>query len=101
MIIVMGEIVTEPGAADRVRDALAEMETETHKEPGCITYAFSVDATDAGMVRISERWESMGDIEKHMATPHMAKFMEAVVAIEPKSVDIKAFEVAREVKLPG
>jgi quinol monooxygenase YgiN len=101
VIIVMGEIVVEPGAADKVRDALAEMEAETHKEPGCITYAFSVDATNAGMVRISERWNAMEDIEKHMATPHMAKFMEAVIAIEPKSVDVKAFEVAKEVKLPG
>ena len=64
-------------------------------------YAFSVDATDQGMVRISERWNDMSDIEAHMQTPHMAKFMEAVVAIEPKSVDIKAFEVAKEVKLPG
>ena len=70
-----------------MRDALVEMEAETHKEPGCITYAFSVDATNPAMVRISERWNSMEDIEKHMQTPHMAKFMESVVAIEPKSLD--------------
>ena len=101
MIIVMGEIVVEPGAADKVADALAEMEAETHKEEGCITYAFSVDVANPSIVRISERWNAMEDIEKHMQTPHMAKFMESVAVIAPKSIDIKAFEVAQEVKLPG
>ena len=101
MLIVAGEIVVEEGAIEAVREALQNVETATRAEAGCITYAFSVDATNAGMVRISERWNAMEDIEKHMATPHMAKFMEAVVAIEPSSVDIKAFEVAKEVKLPG
>jgi quinol monooxygenase YgiN len=100
LIIVMGEITVEPGAADKVRDALAEMEAETHKEAGCITYAFSTDVVNPGTVRISERWNSMEDIEAHTKTPHMAKFMESMAVLAPTAIEIKAFEVAQEVKLP-
>ena len=100
MIIVMGEVVVEATAVDQVRAALAEMETETRKEAGCICYAFSQDISDPTMVRISEQWESMSNIETHMASAHMAKFMEAMIAAAPSKVEIKAFE-GTETKLPG
>ena len=65
MIIVCVEVVTEEGAVDKVRDALASMETETRKEAGCISYAFSIDVTDPCTMRVSERWESMEALRVH------------------------------------
>jgi quinol monooxygenase YgiN len=101
MIIVAGEIVVDPSAIPQVRDALAKMEQETRNEAGCITYAFSQDICAPEMVRIFERWNSMADIELHMKTPHMAEFMGSVVALAPKSMEIKAYDGATEVALPG
>ena len=101
MIIVLVEVEVEPGSISQVKDALAKMETETRKEPGCLSYAFSVDLSDESRVRVTERWQTIEDVGKHMATPHMAEFQNAVVSIEPKSVEIKAYEVAREVDLPS
>ena len=84
-------------------DALIELATYngncTRKEPGCLTYAFSVDISDPGMIRVTERWESMEAIQAHMKSPHMADFQRAVMTLQPKGLDIKAFEVAREVQL--
>jgi quinol monooxygenase YgiN len=99
MIVVQVEVVIEPGSADQVRDAVAKMEQATRREPGCLKYAFSIDVTDPGMVRVTERWESIEAIKAHMATPHMAEFNKAVMALRPKGLDIKAYEVAREVQL--
>jgi quinol monooxygenase YgiN len=99
MIVVQVEVVIEPGSADQVRDAVAKMEQATRREPGCLKYAFSVDVTDPGMVRVTERWESLDAIKAHLASPHMAEFNKAVMALRPKGLDIKAYEVAHEVQL--
>jgi len=99
MIVVQVEVMVEPGAADKVRDAVKKMEQATRQETGCLKYAFSVDVSDPGMVRVTERWESMDAIKAHLASPHMAEFNKAVGALQPKGLDIKAYEVAREVAL--
>ncbi|HZR81627.1 MAG TPA: putative quinol monooxygenase [Candidatus Binatia bacterium] len=101
MIIVSVEAVVDPGAVERVREALRAMEKASRAEEGCLTYAFSVDITDPSTVRISERWRSMDDLRIHFATPHMAEFQKAIAALSPTKLDIKAFEVAREVALPS
>lgn len=100
MLIVAGEIVVESAAIETVRDALRIMETETRKEPGCATYAFSVDINDPNMMRIFEVWESMAALREHFGMPHMATFGAAVAKIQPKSVTVKAFEIDKEVPLP-
>ena len=99
MIVVQVEVMVEPGSASKAVDAVKAMETATRKEAGCLKYAFSVDIADPGMIRVTERWESMDAIKAHMASPHMAEFNKAVVALKPKGLDIKAYEVAREVAL--
>jgi len=99
MVVVQVEVVVEPGSAEQVRDAVAKMEQATRREPGCLKYAFSVDVTDPGMVRVTERWESLDAIKTHLASPHMAEFNQAVGALQPKGLEIKAYEVAREVPL--
>jgi len=99
MIVVQVEVIVEPGSASKVADAVRKMEQATRQEPGCLKYAFAVDITDPGMVRVIERWESMDAIKAHLASPHMAEFNKAVGALQPKGLDIKAYEVAREVAL--
>jgi quinol monooxygenase YgiN len=100
MLIVAGEVVVEEGAIERVRDALRTMEQATREEPGCRTYAFSVDVNDPTMVRIFERWDSMEVLELHFKTPHMAAFGAAMGQIQPSSMDVKLYEVAGELALP-
>ena len=100
MLIVAAEVVVEEGALNGVQGALGAMEEETRKEAGCLTYAFSVDVNDPTMVRIFERWESMDALAAHFKTPHMAAFGAALSAVQPKSMDVKVYEVEKEVPLP-
>lgn len=99
MIIVIVEVKVDAGAAEKVKDAVSRMETATRAEEGCETYAFSVDVSDDTTIRVIERWRSIEDIHAHMASPHMAEFNKAMGAIRPKGLDIKAYEVSREVAL--
>ena len=98
MILVAVEVKVDSGSAEKVKAAIAKMETATRAEEGCITYAFSVDLSDDTTIRVIERWRSMDDIRSHMASPHMAEFNQAMGAIRPKGLDIKAYE-ATEVAL--
>jgi len=100
MLIVAGEVVVEEGAIERVRDALRTMEQATREEPGCRTYAFSVDVNDPTMVRIFESWDSMEALELHFKTPHMADFGAAIGQIQPSSMDVKLYEIVGELALP-
>ena len=99
MIIVAVEVKVQAGAAERAKEAIAKMETATRAEEGCITYAFSLDLSDATTIRVIERWRSLDDIKAHMASPHMAEFNRAMAAIQPTGLDVKAYEVAKEVAL--
>ncbi len=100
MLIVAAEVRVEEGAVEKVRDAIRTMETETLKEPGCHAYAFSVDISDATMVRIFERWESEDALRAHFATPHMANFGIAMAKAAPKSMDVKVYQIDKEIPLP-
>lgn len=100
MIIIVVEVKVEEGAVESIKDAVAAMETESRKEPGCHTYAFSVDVSDPTTVRITERWESAADLEAHFTMPHMAAFSAALGQINIQSMDGHAYEVAGEVPLP-
>lgn len=98
MILVVVEVKVESGAAAQARDAIAAMETATRAEPGCLTYAFSVDLNDDTTMRVIERWRSPEDLRLHLASPHMAEFNRAIAAIRPTALDVKAYE-ATEVPL--
>lgn len=98
MILVAVEVKVEAGAAAQARDIIARMESATRAEPGCITYAFSVDLNDDTTMRVIERWRSPEDLRAHLASPHMAEFNRAIAAIRPLGVDVKAYE-ATEVPL--
>jgi quinol monooxygenase YgiN len=100
MLIVLGEIVVDAAAVEGASGALRTMEEETRKEPGCISYAFSVDVNDSATLRVTELWESMDALEKHFGAPHMAEFRTAVVSVKPKSMDIKLDDVAGELAMP-
>jgi len=67
MIIVLGIIEVEGGDRDRFLVEKAPQVAATLAETGCVDYAFAADAGDAGRVRLVERWETMADLEAHVA----------------------------------
>jgi quinol monooxygenase YgiN len=101
MLIVAGKVVVEEDAIGRAKKALGTMEAETRKESGCQDYTFSIEISDPTVLRIFERWESMAALEAHFATPHMAAFGVAISQIQPKSMDVKVYDVAGELPMPS
>jgi len=67
LIIVMGSYQVPPDQRDRFMRSKLDQTERTRTETGCLEYAFSADATDPGLVRLVELWESKADLEAHIA----------------------------------
>ncbi|MBF6557329.1 MAG: antibiotic biosynthesis monooxygenase [Acidimicrobiales bacterium] len=66
MIIVTGIYHVPPDQRDRFMRSRREQVKRTRQETGCLEYAFSADAEQAGVVRLIEQWESIADLEAHL-----------------------------------
>lgn len=43
----------------------------SQEERGCLSYAYSVDVVDPGLVRVTEAWADGETLARHFETPHM------------------------------
>lgn len=83
--------------ADKREDAFAVIRTmvaATEQEPGCITYRFYEDISQANRVLVYEEWESAENLAAHFETPHMAVFRAAIPDILVGSPKIMRHDVA-------
>ena len=101
MINIIALVETSADDIDALRDTIAEMEAASRAEPGCDDYTFCQEVSDPNVLRINELWQSMDDLEAHFATPHMAKFNQAIAAHPPRSMTLRIHELGEEKSLPG
>jgi quinol monooxygenase YgiN len=72
MIVIEGTVRIPPSNLAAARDVMEQMIRASRAEVGCIDYAYSVDVLDAGLIRVTERWESREALAAHFKTAHMA-----------------------------
>ncbi len=101
MITITAVIQSAAADIEALRDVLAEMETASRAEEGCLDYTFLQEVSDPDVLRINERWESMEALQKHFGTAHMAKFNEAISARPPRSMDLMIHELGEALSLPS
>jgi len=100
MIIVGGYIDMESEAEiASILDAGNEMVAATLKETGCIDYCFSIDIGNPCRIRLFEVWIDQAALDAHMQTPHMAKFMEAIMGAKRAGASVSAYEAGGATKL--
>ncbi|MBI1182314.1 MAG: hypothetical protein GC201_17370 [Alphaproteobacteria bacterium] len=94
-IIIGAEIRIEPEDMPKIRQFASVMveKTVTLEKDTCISYAFSEDFNDPGLVRIFEVWESDAALAEHFKTQHMADFQEGMKGIRVKGVTANRYEV--------
>ncbi len=100
MIVVNAEIEATEETIEAMREAIAVMEEKSRAESGCHDYTFSIEMNNPCKIRITEKWNSMADLDAHFKEPHMADFQQAMGANPPKSVVANFYE-ATEIAGPG
>jgi quinol monooxygenase YgiN len=94
MIVIAGHVALDPAQREAAVAAAREMMRETRREKGCISYAFSADLDEPGRFRIFEEWESDEALRAHFASPHMARFQQAVGALGVREMAVQRYAVA-------
>jgi quinol monooxygenase YgiN len=67
VIIVTGYFDVAEGDRSAFLEAKAPQADHTLSETGCQEYAFSADHVDPGRVRLIELWDTMADLQAHLA----------------------------------
>jgi quinol monooxygenase YgiN len=99
MIVVVGRVRTDALRREeliRIGQALA---AASRAEQGCISYALYEDTEVANDFVFLEEWESEEALQRHFATPHVARFMKAVPAVLLTPPDARFHTVASTVDL--
>jgi quinol monooxygenase YgiN len=92
-VIVQGVFSIDPEERDRFVETSVEAMRSSRQEEGCLEYVIAADPADPERAVLSERWESMDHLEKHLSRQRNGpRGGEARPA--PRSLEITLFEVA-------
>jgi len=95
MIVIAGHVALDPARREQAIAVAREMMADTRREKGCISYTFSGDLDQPGRFRIFEEWESDEALRAHFASPHMARFQQAVGGLGVTEMAVQRYEVAK------
>jgi quinol monooxygenase YgiN len=91
MLIVEGWIRFPPGAIAGVAEDARALVAATRAEPGCISYALSVDVADSNLLRIAEIWQDEAAMQAHARAPHVAAFAMRLQSAKAEGLSVKAY----------
>jgi quinol monooxygenase YgiN len=66
MLIVAGQFSMDPSNREEFLRSREDAMRNSRTEPGCITYVFSPDPLEPGLVHLFERWESREALGAHV-----------------------------------
>lgn len=93
IVIVQGVFSIDPNERDRFVETSIESMRSSRQEEGCLEYVMAADPVDPERAILSERWESMDHLQRHLAQQkNAARGVEGRPV--PRSVEITLFEVA-------
>jgi quinol monooxygenase YgiN len=65
-VILQGVFSFDPDDRESFLEASLEGMRSSRQEKGCLEYVIAADPIDPGRVVLSERWESMEDLQRHL-----------------------------------
>jgi quinol monooxygenase YgiN len=93
IVIVQGVFSINPDDRDRFVDASIESMCSSREEEGCLEYVIAADPVDPERVVLSERWESMDHLQRHLTRQKNAT-RGGEPRPTPHNVEITLYEVA-------
>ena len=91
MLLIAGTVRVPVEKIEALRGDAQTMIAETHKEDGCLSYAFAQDLLDAGLIHISESWRDGAALKAHGESAHMAAWRAAAAGLELSERNLKVY----------
>jgi quinol monooxygenase YgiN len=74
MLIIVGTIRLPPEDSAAAREAIERMITASRAEDGCLTYSYSEDILEPGLIHVTERWQDQASLKKHWKSEHVVQW---------------------------
>ncbi len=71
MIVITGTIRIPKGSLQNALPAMTAMIEASRNESGCLSYSYSLDVLDDGLIHVNEAWKSDAALAAHFDTPHL------------------------------
>lgn len=88
MLLLTAVIEVLPNDREAIHSALVDVIASTRAEEGCEEYGCYEDTQQRGRYVFIERWCDRGALDRHLATAHMARWMEVA---GPKLTSARGF----------
>jgi quinol monooxygenase YgiN len=99
MLISLGTVTVPAQHAAQVSQMLAGLAAQTRSEDGCLEYRVSQDLETPGRFAIVENWASLEQMQTHLALPHIAPAVEALMGMGATDLSIVAYEAGEPMKM--
>lgn len=86
---LFGTARAKPGLGNALGQRLLALVEPTRSEPGVLQYHVHRDRDDPGLFAFYEAWESADHLRAHLATPHIAAFLNERMNYLEDDLDIR------------
>jgi quinol monooxygenase YgiN len=79
--------------SDALGAALQALVAPSRRDPGCVTYDLHQSIKDKHVWLVYENWHSLADLDAHMQSPHLQKFLRTVPELIEGEIDLQQFSM--------
>lgn len=99
MILSHGTLTAHAAHADAARQLLRQIAQATRQEKGCQLYLVSENLETPGHFIITEQWDSMENMQTHLALPAVGEAIAAVHGMGSTDLTITAWEAGTQTQV--
>lgn len=96
LLTVVAKIRAKPGLEARVQEELLALVAPTRAEAGCLNYDLHRSQEEPGLFLFYENWRSAQDLDAHLQTPHLQRFLSQAPDLLAAPVEITRWEMLSE-----
>jgi quinol monooxygenase YgiN len=71
VLVLAGSVRIDPAKRSDVVEATIDVMQEARKQPGCISFVFSADLEDPGVLHVFQEWETPEALNRHLTAPRV------------------------------
>ncbi len=76
MLLIIGTVRMPAENLNEARYAMQEMIEASLAEDGCISYAYSEDVIEPGLIHVTEMWRDQEALDAHFESEHLIEWRE-------------------------
>jgi len=93
VLVLAGSVRIDPAKRNDVVEATIEVMQETRKQPGCISFVFSADLEDPGVLHVFQEWETAEALNRHLTAPRVEAVRLRLGSLGVREIAVQRYSV--------